>query len=103
MKKEIKYRDYRICEDVYTVKLTYMHNGGINGGSAVYVEIMTWHLPPRNFWQRISEFWKYNLNTGTWDPMLTEASLDAYIVDKCNFETVRRIKVQRGDKDWESI
>lgn len=103
MKKEIKYRDYRIGKDVYTVKFTYLRNGGINSGPAVYVEIMTWHLPPHNFWQRITEFWKYNLNCGTWDPALTEASLEAYCIDKCNIETVRRIDIERGDKNWESI
>lgn len=103
MKKEIRYKDYRIGQDVYTVKQTYEPHGGINSNPSVYVEIMEWHLPPRNFWQRITEFWKYNLNCWTWDPMLTEASLEAYCIDKCNLETMRRIKAERGAKEWEAL
>lgn len=97
MKKEIRYKDYRIGRDVYTIKLTRLSHG------VVYVQVMKWHLPPRNLWERITEWWKYIICEGVWDPTLMEASLDAYCIDKCNLETVKRIAIKRGDKEWEAL
>lgn len=103
MKNEVRYKDYRIGRDVYTVKLMYQPQGGFCYNPVVRVEVMKWHLPPRNLWERITEWWKYYLSGGTWDPSLTEASLDAYCIDKCNYETWQRITVERGDKEWEAL
>lgn len=103
MKKEIKYKDYRIGRDVYTVKMTYVPYGGITNGPAVDINVMEWHLLPRKWWEKLTEFWKYNLSTWTWDPAMTEASLDAYCIFKCHFETAKRIKVKRCDEEWEAI
>lgn len=102
MKNEVKYKDYRIGRDVYTVKLIYLPQGGLFGPE-VRVEVMKWHLPPRNLWERITEWWKYYLSGWEWIPSLTEASLDAYCIDKCNYETWRRITAERGDKEWEAL
>lgn len=101
MKNKIKYRDYRIGRDVYTVKLIYKYSGGISSGPAIYFRVMEWHQPPCGLWQRITEFWKYNLNTWTWDPALTDIPLQDYVINKCNLETTRRLEVERGDKEWE--
>lgn len=98
--KEIRYENYRIGRDVYTVKLTHLPKGGIDYNPAVRVQVMEWHLPPRNLWERITEWWRYNIDDCLWDPLLTEASLDTYCIDKCNLETVRRIKIARGDTEW---
>ena len=102
MKNEVKYKDYRIGRDVYTVKLTYFPQGGLFGPE-VNVEVMKWHLPPRNLWERITEWWKYSLSGWVWNPTLTESSLDAYCIDKCNYETAKRIAIERGDKEWEAL
>lgn len=102
MKNEVKYKDYRIGRDVYTVKLTYLPQGGCFGPE-VRVEVMKWHQPPRNLWERITEWWKYYLSGWEWIPSLTEASLDAYCIDKCNYETWQRITAERGDKEWEAL
>lgn len=95
------YKDYRIGKYIFTVKYTYMLNGGINGNPAVYVQVMEWHQPPRNLWEKISEFWKYNLDSGTWDTLLTDAALEDYAIDKCTHEVERRMNVERCDKEWE--
>lgn len=95
------YKDYRIGKYVFTVKFTF--TAGIDGGPAVVVHVMDWHQPPHNLWGRIFETWKYSLNCGIWDPMLTEASLEAYAIDKCKLETVRRLNVERGYKEWETF
>lgn len=101
MRNKIKYKDYRIGCDIYTVKMTYAPCGGITNGPAVDVQVMEWHLPPRKWWEKLAEFWKYNLSTWTWDPTMTETSLEAFVIDKCKSESARRIAVRRGDKEWE--
>lgn len=103
MKNVIKYKDYRIGQDLFTVKLTLLKGGSLSGGDAVNVEVMEWHLPPRNFWERISEFWKYSLGSWTWDPFMTNTSLDAYCVSKCEFETLKRSDAERSKKEWAAI
>jgi hypothetical protein len=100
MRKEIHYEDYRIGHDVYTVKLTRLPKGGINYNPAVRVQVMEWHLPPRNLWERITEWWKYSISEYVWDPLLTEASLNAYCIDKCNAETLKRIAIEKGETEW---
>lgn len=102
MKNEVKYKDYRIGRDVYTVKLIYLPQGGPLGPE-VHVEVMKWHLPPRNLWEYITEWWKYSLSNWDWIPALTKVSLDAYCIDKCNYETAKRIAIERGDKEWEAL
>lgn len=103
MKSIIKYRDYRIDKNLYTVKLTLLKGGSLSGGDAVEVEVMEWHLPPRNFWQRLSEFWKYSLSCSTWDPYITETSLDAYCVDKCKIEVLKLLDATKGTEEWMAI
>ena len=107
MKNEVRYKDYRIGRDVYTVKLTPLPPGSFFYGPVVRVQVMEWHLPPRNLRERITEWWKYNISTWEWVPALTEASLDAYCIDKCKFEAARRIAFERGNergnKEWEAL
>ena len=103
MKKEIRYKDYRIGHYVYTVKLTRLPNGGFHYTPVVRVQVMKWHLRPRNLWECITEWWKYNINNWVWDPTLTETSLDDYCINKCNFITNKRIAIERGDKEWEAL
>lgn len=100
MKKEVRYEDYRIGRDVYTVKLTHLPKGGFHYTPVVCVQVMEWHLPPRNLWERISEWWKYDIDDYLWDPLLTDASLDAYCISKCSFETDKRIAIKRGETEW---
>lgn len=100
MRKEVRYEDYRIGEDVYTVKLTYLPNGGFYYNPVVHVQVMEWHLPPRNLWERITEWWKHDINDYLWDPLLTEASLNDYCIDRCNSETTKRIAIKRGETEW---
>ena len=103
MKKEVRYEDYRIGHDVYTVKLTYLPQGGFFYNPVVRVQVMKWHLPPRNLRERITEWWKYNISDWEWDPTLTEASLDAYCTDKCLLETAKHIAIARCDKEWKAF
>jgi len=96
-KREVRYENYRIGRDVYTVKLTHLPQG------VVYVQVMKWHLPPRTFWERISEWWKYTIEEHVWDPLLTDASLDEYCIAQCEKESDRRIRIQRGFDEWNAL
>lgn len=103
MKKEVRYIDYHFGDDIYTVKLTYLPSGGFHYTPAVRVQVMVQHLPPRNFWERISEWWKYDINDYLWDPQLTDISLNDYCINKCNFDRSRRIAIQRCKAEWNRI
>lgn len=100
-KNEIKYKDIRVGRDVYTVKMEFLPHGGIFNGTAVAVDIMTWHLLPRNFWERLAEFWRFSLSSWTWDPQISEVSLEAFIIDKCTYQTDKRLRQERGVREWE--
>lgn len=102
-RREVKYKDYRIGRDVYTVKLTHLPQGGFFYNPVVRVQVMKWHLPPRSLWERITERWKYNIDTHVWDPTLTETSLDTYCIDECILATANRAAVERGDKEWKAF
>lgn len=99
-RREVRYENYHIDKDAYTVKLTHLPNGGLCYNPVVRVQVMKWHLPPRNLWERVIEWWKYDISDYVWDPLLTEASLDEYCFDKCNLETAKRIAIKRGDSEW---
>ena len=101
MKTEIKYRDFRVGREIYTVKMKYLPNGSIFNGAAVVVKVMKWHTPPRNLWEKLTEFWRYELSSWTWDPQLCESSLEAYVIDKCALEADKRLCQDRGAKEWE--
>lgn len=98
MKKKIRYEDYRIGRDVYTVKLILLPRGGFHYTPVVRVQVMELHSTPRNLWERITERRKYDISDWEWDPTLTEFSLDAYCVDKCNLETEKRIAIEKGNE-----
>ena len=103
MRKEVRYEDYRIGRDVYTVKLTHLPHGGFHYTPVVRVQVMKWHPSPRNLWERITEWWKYDIDDWVWDPLLTDASLYAYCIDKCKLVTEKRIAIERGNKEWEAL
>lgn len=101
MRAEIKYKDYRVGREIYTVKMKYMPNGSIFNGTAVSVQVMKWHTQPRTIWEKLTEFWRYELSSWTWDPQISESSLEAYVIDKCAFEADKRLRQGRGAKEWE--
>lgn len=103
MKKEIRYENYYIDRDAYTVKLTHLPQGGVYYNPVVHVQVMKWHVPPRNLWERITERWKYNIDDWVWDPIFTEASLDSYCICKCGLVTAKRIAIERGNKEWKAF
>lgn len=51
--------------------------------------------------EKISEFWKYHLDSGTWDTLLTDTALEDYAIDRCSRVAKWRMDVERCDKEWE--
>lgn len=101
--KNIKYKDYRIGKHVFTVKLTHLPHGGVCSNDSVKVEIMEWHTPPRNFWERITESWKYYLNSWVWDPYVTGASLDYFCISYCDYEASKKADSEKFQKEWAEV
>jgi hypothetical protein len=99
-KREVKYKDYQVWNEIYTVKQTYLPTGGIECNPAVRVEVMEQHPIPRNLWERITEWFKYNISTYVWDPLLTDASLDFYCMGKCVAEATERIAIKKTETEW---
>lgn len=100
MKKIIKYKNYRNDKYIFTIKLTYLPKGGIDENPAVKVQVMQHHQPPRTFWERVTEWWKYNINDFMWDTLLNDMSLDDYYISCCNAETARRIAIEKTEKEF---
>ena len=100
MKSKVRYKDFRIGSDAYTVKLRYLPRGGFYYNPVVRVQVMKWHLWPHNLRERITEWWKYDIADYEWDPTLTETSLEDYCIDKCHHETAKRIAIKRCSKEW---
>lgn len=102
--KEVKYQDYRIGSYTYTVRLTYLPAGGIlHYNPTVRVDVMKWHLPPTTFLGKITEGFKYALDTYEWDPCISKLSLADYCIDKCLIFVEMREAVEKANTEWDSI
>jgi hypothetical protein len=101
--KEIKYKDFRIGHDLYTVKLIYLPQGGISYNPVVKVRIMKLHTKPRKFLEKLLEVPKFSISTFIWDPFVTKASLEVYCINKCYTITKQNEKVNKAKNEWDQI
>jgi hypothetical protein len=99
-KREIRYKDYQVKDDIYTVKLTYLPSGGIEYNPVVRVQVMEQHSVPCNLWERITEWWKYNIKTYVWDPLLIDVPLDSYCCYKCVGAKFKNDLIKKGETEW---
>ena len=81
--KEIKYKDYRVGSEIFTVKMTYDPDPSWHLCPIVKVDIMKWHTKPTTFFDKLTERLKFSIETYEYDPMWTKLSLSDYIVKKC--------------------
>ena len=101
--KIIKYKNFRIRTHPYTVKLIYLPKGGISYNPVIKVRIMKPHTKPRNFLEKILEVPKFSINTYTWDPLITDESLDLYCKRKCYIDTKQNEKIYKTIREWNQI
>ena len=101
--KEIKYKDFRIGNNLYTVKLIYLPKGGISYNPVIKVRIMKIHTKPCNFLEKLLEVPKFSISTSIWDPFVTKESLNLYCRNKCYIDTKQNEKVNRAKNEWDQI
>ena len=102
--KEIKYKDYRIGSNLYTVKLTYLPSGGVfHYNPTVKVDIMEWHTQPITFLDKILEHFKFSIESYEWDPLLTDLSLTDYCIKKCSQITEINDAIEKANNEWNSF
>ena len=102
--KEVKYKDYRIGSEIFTVKMTYDPDPSWHLCPIVKVDIMKWHPKPITFFDKLTEGFKFSIKKYEYDPMWTNLSLSDYCISKCS-------KIAEGPKEekcqtrveWESI
>lgn len=102
--KEIKYKDYRIGSNLYTVKLTYLPSGGVfHYNPTVKVDIMEWHTQPITFLDKILEHFKFSIESYEWDPLLTDLSLTDYCIKKCSQIVEINDAIEKANNEWNSF
>lgn len=101
MKDKKKCRWIEISRDdtgknIFTIKLTYLPSGGLSYNPIVKVLIMKPHSAPNNFWERISEIFKYPIiDSFRWDPLFTELSLEDSIRNCIEKNTKKALKISK--------
>lgn len=102
--KEIKYKDYRIGSDIFTVKMTYDPDPPYHLCPIVKVNIMKWHMKPTTFFGKLTEGIRFSIETHEYDPMWTRLSLPDYCISKC-LKLVESPKEEKCQTriEWESI
>lgn len=101
--KEVKYREYRIGEELFTVKLTYKPNGGLSYNPIVKVRIMKWHTKPITFLEKLLEIPKFSINCYEWDPLFLDCSLEEYCINKCFNYVDHKNKINKAEIEWGRI
>lgn len=101
--KEIKYKDYRIGSEIFTVKMTYDPDPSWHLCPIVKVDIMKWHPKPTTFFDKLTEG-KFSIKKYEYDPMWTNLSLSDYCISKCS-KIAASPKVEKCQTrlEWESI
>lgn len=98
--KQIKYKNYSVDGIDFTVKFTYIPNGGFHYTPTIKYQIMRYHELPKTFFGRLTEMQKFGLDTDEWNPEYTDLSLDEEIINKLlNF----KIKIFPADVEWEKL
>ena len=98
--KKIKYKEYRIGERLFLLKLTYLPTGGLSYSPVVKVHIMKWHAIPKTFFQKIFE---QSINWFVWDPLFTEDSLDTFCTYKCSEIAHKYDRQNQAEIEWGRI
>ena len=102
--KEVKYKDYRIGSNLYTVKLIYLPSGGVfNYNPTVKVDIMEWHTQPITFLDKILEHFIFSIESYEWNPLLTDLSLTDYCIEKCSQIAEINDAIEKANNEWNSF
>lgn len=100
---EIKYRECRIGEELFTIKLIYKPTGGLCYNPIVKVRIMKWHTKPVTLLEKLLEVFKFSIDCGEWDPLLIDSSLEEYCKHKCLNYVNRQDTMNRAEIEWGRI
>lgn len=99
--RQIKYRNYSVNGRDFTVKFTYLPNGGFHYTPTIKYQIMKYHELPKTFFERLIEILKFGIDTDEWDPECSKfLSLEAEIINKLlKFEE----KTFPAETEWEKL
>jgi len=101
--KEIKYRECSIGKNIFTIKLIYKPSGGLSYNPVVKVYVMKQHAKPATFLEKLLEIPKFFIDSGEWDPLLLNSSLEEYCVYKCRSHVNREDRINRAKIEWGRI
>lgn len=100
MDKNVKYKDYRIGEHVFTVQFTRRYDLGVG---AVDVVVWEFHTPRSRLLQRLIDFFKYNSYWhGTWF-VGDEMTLDEYAIHLCDTIVSSWHDEEEAEKFWNEL
>lgn len=98
--KRVKYKNYSVDGRDFTVKFTYIPNGGFHYTPTIKYQIMKCHELPKTFLGQLTEMSKFGLGTDEWNPEYTDLSLETEVTNKLvNFKE----KIFPADIEWERL
>ena len=93
---KIKYRDYRIGHNIYTVKVKRLNE------TEFHIFVFDCHPHPRNFFARCKEWWTIPSTDSYWDCHISNLSLEEKIIKMC--ETYHTGQNNSNiDEQWEKL
>lgn len=98
--KKTKYKEYRIGEHLFLLKLTYLPTGGLSYNSVVKVHVMKHHMIPKTFFQKMFE---QSIECFVWDPLFTEDSLETFCIGKCAKIAHKYDRLNQAEIEWGRI
>ena len=102
MRNNVKYKDMRIGQHVFTIKLRAFYDCDL--GSGVHYDIYEWHIPARTIFGRFLQWWKLEYyDNGNWYPTLDNDTLEQRLICKCDKAVISINKENDFQKQWENI
>lgn len=97
-----KWIDIRIGENIFTVRCIRTKDSIF--GYTFDIEIFAPHKHPTTFWERFTEFWKYqSFNNYTYHEALQNEPLHNWIIERCK-DQVERIEEKKNlENQWNNL
>lgn len=97
-----KWIDISIGEYTFTVRCTRTKDSLF--GNVFDIEIFPLHKHPTTFWERFTEFWKYNsFHHCTYIEVLRNVPLYDWIVERCKDQVEEIEKKKNIENEWNNL
>lgn len=96
-KNPIIYKDYRVGERIFTIHLERDYEGDVAVG------IFDWHLPPKNRFEYIKQFFTINGYNRIYWRTFSSLSLEEFIIQELHNVIKKEKEEKQREKEWEDF